>query len=326
MLAPIILFVYRRLEHTKIVLNALAHADLARQSKLFIFSDGAKNYEDIEEVCEINKIRELIREKKWCGEVEIIERETNWGLADNIVDGVTRIINEFGKVIVLESDILISKGFLVYMNEALTIYENDNRVAHISGYVYPYNRCLRPKSDTFFLRIFSCWGWATWKRAWSLYNPSVDDHLSKLKSEDDIREFNIEGHSDAFLQLLNNKQGITYTWAVKWFASWYFAGCISLFPKVSLVQNIGHDGSGKHSVKTNLFDVKVKDRIAVKKIPLVENKFIRKSIDRFYKRVYHTIPISFRLKTKMRKIVGNRFYEHMKMHLQSFLGIRSDRL
>jgi hypothetical protein len=312
MLAPVILFVYRRIEHTRLVLNALASADLAKHSKLFIFSDGAKNVEDLEEIVEIQKLRDLIREKKWCGEVEIIERDINFGLANNIIDGVTRIVNEFGKVIVLESDILISKGFLQYMNDALTIYESDNRVAHVSGYVYPYKKCLRPQDDIFFLRIFSCWGWATWKRAWCLYNPDVNYHLSMLKTENDVKYFNINGHSDAYLQLLNNKQGIIYTWAVKWYASWYFSGLISLFPKISLVQNIGHDGSGRHSVITNQFEVETTDYLTVSKIPVRENIKIRKSIDQFYKKIYHSKPIIFRIKVIVRTIIGDKNYEIFK--------------
>lgn len=315
-LAPILLFVYNRPEHVHKVLCALEKADLSKESTLIVYSDGSKTDAHKESVA---AVRTLIKSKQWCREIRIIEREVNWGLADNIIDGVSKTVNAYGKVIVLESDIVISKGFLTYMNEALELYEKDERVMHISGYVYPYRVWKKSTNDTFFLKILSCWGWATWQRAWQHFNPDTDHHISKLDTAKKIKKFCIEGHSDAYLQLQQNRQGIINTWAVKWYASWLEAGGYALYPKTSLVQNIGNDGSGIHSNKTSVFNVSTTDYVRVFPIELKEDFGVRKSIDRFYKKIYHTLPLSFRIKKKVRQFFGNNFYERIKQSVNLFL-------
>ena len=156
------------------------------------------------------------------------------------------------------------------------------------------------------MKINTCWGWATWKRAWQYYNPDIDFHLSIWKTEQQKRKFDIEGHACYYLQLEQNKKGIIYSWAVKWYSSWLHAGGYSLCPKQSLVRNIGHDGTGVHSVSTDKFDMETAEYIEVKDIPLVENIPVRKSIDRFYKQVYHTIPFTLKMKKAIKSFITGK--------------------
>ena len=149
-LAPIVLFVYDRPWHTNQMLDSLAANKLADQSVLYIYSDGPKENSTIEQLKRINDVRELIRERKWCKEVNIVESKKNKGLANSIVDGVTEIVNRYGKIIVLEDDLVLSKGFLKYMNDSLSFYQNNNEVMHISGYMEPVNSNL---PETFFLIV-----------------------------------------------------------------------------------------------------------------------------------------------------------------------------
>ena len=145
MLAPIVLFVYNRPWHTEQTLNALMQNELADQSVLYIYADGPKENATEEQLKKIEEVRHVIRTKKWCKEVHIIESEKNKGLADSIINGVTEIVNKYGKVIVLEDDIVTSKGFLKYMNEALELYKEEDKVYHISGYMFPVKgNCLKP--------------------------------------------------------------------------------------------------------------------------------------------------------------------------------------
>ena len=136
-LAPIIVFAYNRPYHLRQTLEALSENDLSDQSNLIIFCDGPKNNASPEQLEAIKEVRSIAHAKKWCKKVIVEESEYNKGLADSIVNGVSSVVEEYGRVIVLEDDIVTSRGFLKYMNDALELYEHDDQVMHISGYMYP---------------------------------------------------------------------------------------------------------------------------------------------------------------------------------------------
>ena len=254
-LAPIVLFVYNRPEHTRQTLEALAQNELASESVLYIYADGPKENANEEVISLISETREVVKSKNWCKEVHVIESSSNKGLADSIVHGVTEIVNRHGKIIVLEDDIVTSKGFLKYMNDALSFYENEEKVMHVSGYMYPIDDNFQ--DGIVFLKMLSCWGWGTWKRAWDHYSDDVEAFMLKLNNKAEIDKFNVGGNANFYVQLFDNYIGKRKTWAVRWYASWYFRGGFSLFPQVSLVRNIGHDGSGINSVNFGLYDSKL---------------------------------------------------------------------
>lgn len=282
-LAPIILFVYNRLWHTEQTLRALMANELAVESELYIYADGPKPNATDEQLQKIHEVRQLIRQEQWCGKVHIVESEKNKGLADSIIGGVTEIVNKYGKIIVLEDDIVPTMGFLRYMNDALEMYKDDEQVMHISGYIYPHTSKIR--TETLFLKVYSCWGWGTWQRAWKYFESDVDVHLQHYSTQEEIRYFNIDGHMPNYWQLVANKNGDIYTWAVKWYASWLWAGGYALFPRHSLVYNSGFDGTGEHcnANDTQLNKTRV-DTINVYRIPIVEDLKVRKSIDDEFKK------------------------------------------
>ena len=156
--APIVLFVYDRPFHTKQTIEALQKNQLASLSELFIYSDDAKNYGSQDNV---DEVREYIYKIGGFKKVTIIKREKNWGLANSIIDGVTQIVNKYGKIIVLEDDLVTSKYFLTFMNNALEFYKYEERVWHICGWNYPIN--FDGLDDVFLSRLMNCWGWGTWK-------------------------------------------------------------------------------------------------------------------------------------------------------------------
>ncbi len=186
-LAPIILFVYNRPSHTLRTLEALALNELAKESILYIFSDGIKDNADSNSIQKINETREIIKSKQWCKEVIIIERQQNFGLAKSVIEGVTEIINKFQKVIVLEDDLVTSPYFLKFMNETLHKYEKEDSVACISAYIYPIDNL----PELFFIKGADCWGWATWKRAWDLFEPDGSKLLNIIESKKLTSEFDL---------------------------------------------------------------------------------------------------------------------------------------
>ena len=250
-LSPVVLFTYNRLSHTEQTINALKKNHLASETMLFIYSDAAKDKKNSESV---QKVREYLHTISGFNKVTITEREQNLGLADSIVDGVSYIVQKYGRVIVLEDDLVTSPLFLNFMNEALDIYKNNNQVMHISGSVYPIDN--RDIDDTFFIKPASCWGWATWDRAWSYYKKDANYYV-KVFDKKMIFDFNLNNSYKYFDQIKQNQKGKIKTWAIFWYASIYLNNGLSLHPKQSFVQNIGHDGQGEHCEKSSHYDVEL---------------------------------------------------------------------
>lgn len=241
-LAPIVLFCYNRPWHTQQTLDSLALNDLAKESDLIVYCDGPKKDSSINIIELIDETRLLIKNESRFKSVTIIESKVNKGLADSIIQGVTEVVNRFGKIIVLEDDIVTSPGFLRYMNDALEVYKNEEKVMHISGYMYPLKDKL---PGTFFIRPTSCWGWGTWKRAWIHFEKNVDKQITSIDNVKGWEEFTIDSSYPSFKkQLFLNQNKELNTWAIFWQASVFLKRGLSLHPYPSLVQNIGFDGTG----------------------------------------------------------------------------------
>jgi hypothetical protein len=240
-LAPIALFVYNRPEHTRRVLDSLRRNPLAAESDLFIYSDAPKKPEASESVREV---REYIRTITGFRSIKIVERDRNWGLANSIIDGVTTVVNQYGRVIVLEDDLVTSMYFLAYMNTALERYQEEDRVMQVSGHVFPIR--VHGETDAVFLPMTTSWGWATWARAWQHFDPESLG-FARLKGDANLRRrFNLDGAYDYFSMLEAQLAGRVDSWAVRWYLSVFMRGGLTLFPVKTLVENCGFDGSGTH--------------------------------------------------------------------------------
>jgi len=250
-LAPIALFVYNRPEHIRRTLNYLQKNVLADESRLFIFSDAAKTEAD---KAKVDEVRDLIKDVSGFKSVKIITQKQNKGLADSIIGGVTQLIKEYGKVIVFEDDLLSSPFTLQYFNEALARYADEEKVMHIGAYMYKLSDRNLPQ--TFFFRAATSWGWATWARAWKNFEPDVDVLLNQFDKKKTDR-FSIEGTMNFWKQLEGYKAGKNNSWAIRWYASIFLKGGLTLNPSKSLVQNIGNDGSGTHSNKEDMYHVQI---------------------------------------------------------------------
>ncbi|WP_428419982.1 hypothetical protein [Methylibium sp.] len=267
-LAPIVIFVFARPAHTKRTLDALADNFLANQSDLIIFSDAARlpcQTKDVQDV------RTLIRSTTGFRSITIIERDENYGLARSIIEGVTEVCNHHGRVIVLEDDILTSKYFLTFMNDGLDTYSEVGNVYAISGCTYPID-LQASAEDTFFLRLPLCWGWATWKEKWC--------HFKKCPASipntaiDIISYINFDGCHNFFAQAKDNFNKITDTWFIFWYMTLAHRKALALFPRESLVENIGHDGSGENCTKSFLFNKPADQRpINVKLLAATEGEY-----------------------------------------------------
>ncbi len=247
-LAPIVLFVYNRPWHTRQTIEALQKNELAKESELFIYSDGPKNEKVVSEV---TKVREYIKTVDGFRKVTIVERDCNWGLAKSIIEGVTKTVDKYGKVIVLEDDLVSSPYFLKYMNDGLEFYKDEEQVISIHGWVYPIGKKL---PETFFLLGADCWGWGTWKRGWDLFGPDGTYLLSQLKKRKLLKRFDFDGALSYSRMLKNQIANRNDSWAVRWYASALLNNKLTLYPCKSLVSNIGLDSSGTHCSMTKVYD------------------------------------------------------------------------
>lgn len=279
-LAPIILFVYNRPSHTLRTLEALALNELAKNSVLYIYADGIKENADSNTINKINETREIIKSKQWCKEVNIIERQQNFGLAKSVIEGVTEIVNKFQKVIVLEDDLITSPYFLKFMNETLHKYEKEEAVACISAYIYPINDL----PELFFIKGADCWGWATWKRAWDLFESDGSKLLNIIEGKKLTAEFDLNKSYPYTKMLREQISGLNHSWAIRWYASAFIKNKLCLYPGKSLVNNIGTDGSGTHDGSTEVYNtVVVQTPIILKDLKIEVNKSALKKMTKYFK-------------------------------------------
>lgn len=265
--APITLFVYKRPWHTQQTIEALQRNDFASDSDLIIYSDAPKNQDAAQGVREV---REYIHTVGGFRTVTIIERDVNFGLAQSIISGVTEVVNRFDSIIVIEDDLVTSPYFLRYMNEALQLYKDDEKVASIHGYLYPIKKKL---SGPFFIRGADCWGWGTWQRAWAHFEPDSVKLLEVLHRRRLTVKFDFGGTYPYTEMLRDQVQGSIDSWAIRWFASAFINDMLTLYPPVSLVRNIGLDSSGTHCVEEDYHEtVLASTPVEVKRLPITESR------------------------------------------------------
>ena len=248
--APIILFVYNRPDHTLRTLKALENNNLASESELFIYADAAKNEQS---KAAVEQVREIINRNWRFKSVTLTLRESNCGLAANVIDGVTKIVEQYGQVIVLEDDLVTSPFALEYFNDALELYRHQDQVMQISGYGYPV-KDIETLPETFFFRVANSWGWATWDRAWNHFNSDINALTDDFTAEQ-IHQFSIEGKENFWKQVKEFKAGKINSWAIRWYASVFKNNGLVLYPRNSLTQNIGNDGSGTHTAAETTYQV-----------------------------------------------------------------------
>lgn len=292
-LSPIILFTHIRLNKLKKCITSLKKNKLSKYSKIYIFSDGPKNNNEINK---IKLVRGYLKQVQGFKKKKIYYRKDNYGLAKNIISGVTEILKKEKRAIILEDDLVFSKNFLSFMNKALNFYEKKKKVFHISG--WNYNLDLKIKEDSFFTRGMNCWGWATWKNRWKYFEKKPSKILSKWKN-DKIRMFNFDNSYNFFSQIERNQNKTLNSWAIFWYATIFNKNKLCLNPRISLTQNIG---IGKNSTNTSkvsrIFETRLKKEKIIKfdfpkqlkenifVFNLIKNQFIKNNRNSFIKKLF----------------------------------------
>lgn len=245
MLAPVIVFVYCREEHTRKTLQALNNNNLAEETDLYIYSDYAKRESNVEDVKKVRNLIDDFKETSKFRSVTIVKAEKNKGLANSIIDGVTEVINKHGKAIIVEDDLITSEDFLEYMNGALDFYKDNDKIGSISAYTYDINAMKNYDKDVYMTYKGECWGWATWKDRWENVDWQVKDYNSFYHDLKKRRAF--DKLELGLVHMLDMQMaGKIDSWAVRWVYHLFENNLMTVYPAVSKVVNFGFDGSGTH--------------------------------------------------------------------------------
>jgi len=278
-LAPIVLFAYDRPDHTQKVINSLLRNEEAKDSELIIFSDGPRTQEAIKSV---RSLRGYLHSVKGFKSIKINESSINLGLARSVIGGVTSVFESYESAIILEDDLLVSENFLCFMNAALDRYSKNENVISIHGYVYPIHDAL---PNNFFLRGADCWGWATWRRGWNLFNPNAKELLNRISTNNLQNKFDFNGTFNYSGMLKSQVMGQIDSWAILWYTSAFLENRLTLYPGYSLIKNIGNDGSGTHGESSARYNIDLSNSkyIGLEDIPVVESAEARISFESFFR-------------------------------------------
>ncbi len=242
-IAPIVLFCYRRLDSLKLTVANLQANPLAGESDLFIYSDG---WHDIMSQHDIEQVRKYIKGIKGFKSLSIVESPINRGLANSVIQGVSEVVNKFGSCIVMEDDLLTSPNFLYFMNQSLHAFEKVHRVNSISGYSFDF-KPRNDEYDAYFLNRSWSWGWATWADRWNAVDWEMKIYESFKLNTKEKGKFAQLG-SDVNIMLKRQMNGKIDSWGIRFTFNQFLKNGVTLYPKISKVNNIGFDQYATHTV------------------------------------------------------------------------------
>lgn len=238
---PIALFVFKRPEHTERLLGSLLANPGLHEYPIYIFCDGARNADDTASVEAVRLVVDCFEHPQKA----VFKQATNLGLARSIMQGVTKLCDEYGHVIVLEDDLVLAPQFLNFMRQGLDRYVDEPRVMQVSGHTFPV-ASFTQNEPALLLPFVGSWGWATWKRAWQKFDADAPGWRTLLQDRQLRHKFDLNGAYPYSNMLLRQMRGDINSWAIRWNWAVFQANGLVLYPSVSLVNNVGFDGSGTH--------------------------------------------------------------------------------
>lgn len=242
-MSPICLFVYKRYQTTKLMLESLMACPECAESELYVFMDEARNDS---EATDVEKVRELFDDLKGFKKIHPFPARMNKGMAKSVIEGVTRVLQDHEDIIVIEDDLVVSPDFLSFMNEAIEAYRNRTDIWSISGYT-PQLKELESenKQGVFLVPRAQCWGWATWRDRWETVDWEVGDFKFLARNKSRRHAFDMGGN-DLFRTLEMERRERIESWAVRWAYAASKQKKLTVNPIQSKVQNIGLKSSTSH--------------------------------------------------------------------------------
>ena len=266
-LAPVIVFAYNRPNHLRKTLTWLTQNELASETVLFVYCDGVKPNATPEQAAKVAATRKVAHELAIVPSfkaVHIVERDENLGLGTSIITGVTEVINQYGKVIVLEDDLQTSPLFLDYMNKCLEHYESRKSVFSVSSLSRPHPERFYPKDypyDVYVSLTHHPTGWGTWADRWSQVDWNVNLLEEVMRQPEMIDAFRRIEYGD-FDAIVNQQQTGKNVWSIRFAFAHFVNHAVSICPIVSYINHIGWDSEATNAVSSSQWEF---DRLAEKK-------------------------------------------------------------
>ena len=247
--APIIVFAFNRFNSLKACIESLLANSEALESNLIVFVDGPRCGKN-SEVAKVDLVKDYVKSIVGFKSLTYYFSDVNLGLGPSVIEGVSKVVSNYGKAIIVEDDLILGKNFLSFMNQGLNLYEKEKMIFSICGYT---NRLAIPKDyylDAYFCPRSSSWGWATWKDRWDKCDWELKDWKSVKMN---AKAFNKWGGSDCYSMLKAWRKGKNQSWAIRFCYNQFIHNRQSLFPIISHVKNNGFDGDGTNCPHWNRF-------------------------------------------------------------------------
>lgn len=284
--APIVVFGFNRPDALKNTISSLLRNKEAKDSDLFVYVDGPRIGKEGERE-KVEEVKEYVKSISGFKSLRYTFAEKNKGLADSIIGGVSDVINQYGKVIVLEDDLVLMPNFLNFMNQGLEFYENNQSVMSVCGYTCKVNAPKDYLHDAYFFTRSSSWGWGTWKDRWEKVDWKLDDWDSVVANRN---AFVSSQGSDVFKMLSDCKHGKNHSWAIRFCYAQFVLKRLSVFPVKSLVDNEGFGGDGTNCKRYSRFKFELNEEKEHLTFRFPTDVKLHRS---FFKQVmwYHSLPL-----------------------------------
>lgn len=246
--APVVVFAYKRVDKLMKCIDSLTAADLHEKTEVYIYADGAKGKEDEEDVGKVRRYLKDILKNHDFGELKVVERNRNVGLANNVISGVSEVIHGHNRIIAVEDDLIVTGDFLDYINKALDYYETEENVWSVTGFSEPLGSLKKYKHDVYYGYRGCSYGWGTWKDRWESVDWEVKDYSFLLSSRKLQKHFN-RGGNDMTGMLVNQMEGRIDSWAIRWCFAQSMQNKYTVYPVSSFIVNDGVDGTGTNQHK-----------------------------------------------------------------------------
>ncbi len=271
---PVLFIIFNRPEETRMVFDKIK---MLRPDKLFIAADGPRA-NNLDDIWKCKKTREIINEIDWPCKTKTDFRDINLGCGKGPAAAISWLFQHEEQGIILEDDCVPDNSFFFFCEELLERYRDDSRVMHIAGTNHNPKFVRDNSYSYFFSQVGHMWGWATWRRAWSLYDINMGgfdeiikkDYFKDIYPNFLIRKYMIKKFSETYIGKIKG------VWDYQWEFTRIINSGLTIMPRNNLVYNIGFGEDATHTFSSNNYF----KNTAVKplKFPLKHPPFVIKDV------------------------------------------------
>jgi hypothetical protein len=242
-------------------------------------ADGPRNEE---EAILCQQARKVTEQVDWDCEVFRDYSDVNLGCRNRVSSGITWAFEQVEDAIILEDDCLPHPDFFPYCSELLERYRNDTRIFSICGSNFQEG-IKRGEGDFYFSRHADPWGWATWKRAWELYDDTLGNWPT-FKENGRIKDlFETIPEQNYWINIFDSLyySNTPDSWFYRWQLSGWMNSCLSIWPNIGLISNIGFGNDGTNCKNPGRFSSLKLYKGSLDKLSYPKFLLINKSADKY---------------------------------------------